>query len=390
MKIAYILPDWPLPCFRGYQRIAFERIKRLAARHEVDVFYFSPRTGDTSGHTPETLGCRAVHRVEFSRRRAWGNALLAFLRGEPAQVGYYHSEAMQRRVTTEMHDRRYEAMVVQLVRLAQFLPAGFAGPAVVDMVDPLSLSFRRSLAWRRCGTRWFFRLEAHRLKNYERATARRVSSVVLVSADEKEEYSALIGASNVRVVPYAVDTEKFRPVGAARQAGMIVLSGNLGYAPNIDAVNYFCGQVFPLVRQAEPGAMLYLVGVNPAAEVKKWGDGQHIVVTGAVPDVALYLQRAMVSVCPVRLRVGTQTKILEAMATGTPVVAAVEATSGFPGAADIIRSAADEHEYAAAVVALLRGEDWERIARASRDYVMDNFSWDASVAMFESLLRAGH
>ena len=387
MKIAYILPDWPIPCFRGYQRIAFERIKRLARRHEIDIFYFSQCGEDTSAHTPEALGCRAIHQVEFGRWRARGNALLALLRGEPGQVGYYRSMAMKRRVTEEMRRHGYEAIVVQLVRLAQAMPTDLSGVRILDMVDPLSLSYARSVYWRAWWSRWFYRLEAQRIERYEGRIAAFFDRVLLLSGDELKEYSRTVSKAKLAVVPYGVDLDYFRPSSEPRENGMVVLSGNLGYGPNVKAVDLFCRTIFPQVQRAVPDARLWLVGTDPHPRVRRWHNGKTVHVTGRVPELLPFLQRAMVSVCPVLHRVGTQTKILEALATATPVVAFTETAVGLVGDDRLpIQVAVTSSEFAQHVVRLLRGPSWAEISLQSRAYAERYYSWDASTCLFETIL----
>lgn len=390
MRIAYILPDWPEPPHKGYQRIALERIRRLGLRHEVEVFYFKTRGGRHAGAGELHKHCAAVHEIDLMLWRSVLGALNAFVSGEPAQIGYYRSARMRALIDSEHAKRPYDVVIVQLVRLAQFLPKNFAGPALLDMIDPLPISYRRSLEWRSWYTRWFFSREAALLIRYERKVVRDFSSVLLVSANELPEYQELLGYKHIAVVPHGVDTEYFSPSSGPRTPGMIVLTGNLGYTPNVDAVNYFCSEVFPAILASQPEATLWLVGARPSANVRRWADGRRIHVTGVVTDIRDYLRRAMVAVCPVRHRVGTQTKILEAMATGTPVVATEAAMSGLVSESLLrpIRVARSPAEFSAHVISLLRGVDWDESAAASRQYVLRHYSWDSSVGALEGLANS--
>ena len=53
-----------------------------------------------------------------------------------------------------------------------------------------------------------------------------------------------------------------------------------------------------------------------------------VTVTGGVPAVAPYLNRAEVAVVPLRIGRGVQNKLLEAMAAGLPAVATTVARTG--------------------------------------------------------------
>ena len=110
-------------------------------------------------------------------------------------------------------------------------------------------------------------------------------------------------------------------------------------------------------------------------------------VTGYVEDIRDYLQRSMVSVCPVRLNVGTQTKVLEALATGTPVVTTSAGNQGVGGESGFHLWEADTpDEIAYYLVLLLNGHQWDSFSKNGRQFVENNFQWRHSAEMLESML----
>jgi hypothetical protein len=95
----------------------------------------------------------------------------------------------------------------------------------------------------------------------------------------------------------------------------VVFTGAMDYWPNIDAVSWFAADILPRLRQNWPQLRFYIVGRSPTAAVQALA-GEHVVVSGTVPDVRPYLQHAAVVVAPLRLARGVQNKVLEAMAMG--------------------------------------------------------------------------
>ena len=115
-----------------------------------------------------------------------------------------------------------------------------------------------------------------------------------------------------------------------------------------------------------------------------WGFGEHVVITGRVNDMSEYLQRAKVSICPVRLKIGVQTKILEALSWGTPVVTTSAGNSGIGGCSGSELWVEDElNLFASRVVSLLRGENWQRFSEEGRKLVDERFSWERSAMELE-------
>jgi glycosyltransferase involved in cell wall biosynthesis len=189
--------------------------------------------------------------------------------------------------------------------------------------------------------------------------------------------------------PQGIDDETYRPCEEiARRNGMIVITGNMFHVPNVDAVEFFCRDVFPLVCQQEPSANLWLVGSRPAKQVRKWAKNSRIKVTGSVPDMRPYLHQAMVSVCPVRLKIGTQTKILEALACATPVVTTSAGNHGIGASSGEQLYVADEPvELSNRIVGLLKGERWHELSQSGRRFVESNFAWSKSAQKLEQIFE---
>ncbi|HEY4304189.1 MAG TPA: glycosyltransferase [Gemmatimonadaceae bacterium] len=389
MKLLVLIDSIPYPPHRGYLQMAYHHIKRLSEHHVIDLIAFSNRDHDAGdlGELPEW--CRTIRVVPRPRWKAWANLGRALVGRGPLSVAFFQAQEMVLAVREALARERYDVVVVEMGRMAQYLPAGYDGAAVLNMVDPVVLSLQRSMAWRPWFARPAISSEIARLTRFERLHAKRFDRVLLISRKDIDEYSALLDGARLDWVPYATETRN-RPSlrREERTPGMILLSGNMFYAPNVDAVEYFCQHIYPRVRQALPEANLWIVGARPKPSVQRWSSDPTVHVTGSVPDMAPYLDRAMVSICPVRLAIGTQTKVLEAMAAGTPVVTTSAGNSGINAVDGTALYEADSPEdFAARVVSLLNGEQWEELSVAGARFVDENFSWDASARRLESVLH---
>ena len=139
---------------------------------------------------------------------------------------------------------------------------------------------------------------------------------------------------------------------------------------------------------AVPGITFTICGSSPTPEVTALGRLPGVTVTGRVPSVIPYLNRAVVAVVPLRIGRGVQNKLLEAMAAGLPVVATTTARTGV--AAENGRDvfvADDPTDFAGAVVRLLRGRLLrETVGRAARAVVEARYSWDRTLLRLEEIL----
>ena len=388
MKLLYVTPNFPYPPHRGYSLMAYHHIEHLSKRHMVDLISFVNAEADGFNKGGLTEWCRQIETVALP---TWQSVLtlgLRFFRREPFQVSFLHSSKMAEIINHRLRTQSYDGVIFQLTRMAQYRPDWYKGPTLLSMVDPFVLNYQRSLAWRPWYMRQVLHFEIKRLKTYESRQARLFDRVLLISAADVRDYSPLLPGAKMDWVPHGVDVNNFQVTDTPRQVGRIVLCGSMFFAPNVDAVEYFCRKIFPLVRQQAPEAKLWLVGSRPAAAVRKWAADPHIEVTGFVPDVRPYLSQAMVSVCPVRLNVGTQTKVLESLAMGTPVVTTSAGNQGIGAVSGEHLYVADSPtEFAEKVVSLLKKEKWKELSENGRQFVVENFTWEKSVVKLEYILN---
>jgi GT2 family glycosyltransferase len=99
-----------------------------------------------------------------------------------------------------------------------------------------------------------------------------------------------------------------------------VFVGYYRHKPNVDAVQYFCREILPLIKKQSAQAKLYVVGAEPSHEVLSLHDGKSVIVTGRVEDIRPYIARAAVFVVPLRLGSGLRGKVIEAWAMKKAVV----------------------------------------------------------------------
>ena len=162
----------------------------------------------------------------------------------------------------------------------------------------------------------------------------------------------------------------------------------MGYKPNIDATLYFYKNVFPLILDKKPQTKLKIVGGNPDNKIKNLNVNSNVEVTGYVEDIRNYLKQAMVSICTVKLNIGVQTKILESMAMGTPVVSTTSGNIGIEAIdkQDIIIED-NPTILANKIIQLLDGKGWNKQSVNGRKYVEKNFKWSISMKELDSLIK---
>jgi glycosyltransferase involved in cell wall biosynthesis len=141
------------------------------------------------------------------------------------------------------------------------------------------------------------------------------------------------------------------------------------------------------VRAAIPDATLEVVGRGPVPEVL----GLHrpevgVTVHPDVADVRTHVHRARVAAVPIRFGTGTRLKVLEAFASGRPVVTTTVGVAGVGGHA-MVRD--DPAGFAEALMKLLTDDALaSSLATAGRAHVESRFAWPAIGERFADDLAA--
>ena len=202
-------------------------------------------------------------------------------------------------------------------------------PLVVDMVDVDSEKWADLAGVTKPPLSWIYAREARRLAVFEAALANKAKVTFITTEHERQALLRLAPDARVEVIQNGVDVEALRPPGPPAATANVVFCGVMNYPPNEEGAIWLVQEVWPLVRAVRPDARLQLVGASPSKVVQALAAAD-IEVTGSVADVRPYLWNAALAVAPLQRARGVQNKVLEAVATGLPVVITPAVQRGLP------------------------------------------------------------
>jgi sugar transferase (PEP-CTERM/EpsH1 system associated) len=385
MKILFTANRFPYPPYRGDKLKIFHLAKRLARQHELHLVTFLQDKSDLQ-YLPELQKIfREVHLVPLPKIQSYWNSLLAIFRKEPFQVCYFRSSRMHSEIERLRSEHRYDAVHVQHLRMAQYWASHKEIPRILDLPDAYSLYWKRRIAAKSGVMKWFTRLEQKRVFAYESILEE--YNVSLVCSREDQQYlREERGIGNVGLLPNGVDLGTFSAAAHDyAQNNTILFTGNMDYAPNVDAVLYFATDILPLIQSRIPGVKFVIAGQRPVKKVKDLAAG-NIEVTGFVKDLSEMYRKASIVVAPLRFGAGTQNKVLEAMAMGVPVVSR---NIGFSGlnivSGEGVVLALETQAFADSCIELLQSEAKRKsIGEEGSRVIRTRFDWDVVAQTLES------
>ena len=155
----------------------------------------------------------------------------------------------------------------------------------------------------------------------ERMLLPRFHRVFVASAFEAEEVRRRTGFAGARVLPNIYPDRRPLEQSAAGGPREILFVGTLIYPPNLDAVLYFCREIFPLIRREKGVSVVFhIVGAGAPEGLDALKTKPGVKFMGYQEDLEPFYARAALVAVPLRAGTGTRLKILEAFALGRVVV----------------------------------------------------------------------
>ncbi len=344
----------------------------------------SPDVAVTWGVLGNLLGEARAPRAALSL----GRALASFVRRERAPNGW-------ERRTTDLSYRSVLRRVRPAIVLAEYGPIGARIMDACRREDvPFVVHFHGFDASRRD-------VLAHYAAEY-RAMFRAAYAVIGVSHDMVERLAAL-GAPREKLIynPYGVDIERFGGGQPARARPTFLAVGRFvaKKAPHLTV------RAFAAVHAERAHARLKMIGAGPLLESSRQlaerlgiehavdflGPQSHDVVSAEMSAARAFVQHSVEA--PSGDREGTPVAVLEASATGIPVVATRHA--GIPdviidGETGYLVDEGDVRRMAQRMLQLVdHPEHAASLGRAGRERIAEHFTMQRSITVLREVLQAG-
>lgn len=395
-RLLFLLPFPPrLDAIHGGARVTTQLIAGLPAQHEVAILYlrsleeqpadqfFYERCDfvdevvrDWTGRTP---GQRLIRNARL---------IMSLFKRQPMWVSDWASARFLEKVRG--FARQWQPGIVQLEHqvMCQYLSAldMVQAPRVLIIHEPgeRMAPFLKGLP--KGVVRLFHGLDRLTWQWFEPHIIRKVQAVVTFTDRDKKAIERYQTPTPIWKIPFGttIPEHPLNPLGLPPLSLLFV--GNFIHPPNTDAAIWLARRIFPSVRKHFPELELYIVGDQPPSELKQITDN-HIFVTGRVPDLNPYLDRAALFVAPMRQGGGMRVKVLEALAAGKAVVATPLAVEGLEVTdGEQIAIGDNDQELAERMIQLL-ANPIQRAAQAqnARAWSCVHLGWEKSIAAYEML-----
>ena len=395
MKILWVKANKLLPVQSGGDIRSYNIAKQLARKHQLT--FLSYYNGEADPEYERALQLEFPGAICFSTGKHTGGFLqrgldYAFqaVGDEPYAVSRFACAQVRSRLERHYAERSFDVVVCDFLDAAVNFPPELSIPTILFQHNVESEIWRRHAETEsNPGKRMLYRLEFTKMLRYEERMVREFHHVIAVSEHDRRLMQRWVEGSRIEVVPTGVDLEKFTIAHSALVTEpLAVFVGAMDWEPNIDAVEFFCGEVWPLVQARVRNALFRIVGRNPDRRVLRLASNS-IDVTGSVASVLEHLQEAAAVVVPLRIGGGTRLKIYEAMAAGKAVVSTSIGAEGLEvrNGHDIVLADGPE-EFAERTANFLVDADERRRFGVAAAATARKFNWPIIGEKFGQVLQA--
>ena len=401
MRILAIYPYVPFPVNRGTYHRVFNLARELGQRHELDLFCLDADGALEAGHEREFDFCRRVTFHKFAHPpwpRLFPDRLLEPM---PTTVTHWRQADVQAALNAFAADHDYDLIHfcdLVLWPYAQALPS--PAPRVMDRSRVDLLFQQEELAHLTLSSRERFlrRENLWKLRRLEKSASAELHSTVVCGLDDQTfmrrevRHDAEIFVLANGVDPTVFDRDLFPPQPADEPT--VLFCGAMDYTPNVDGLKWYFEQADDAVLATMPNRKILIVGKNPLPVVQAYGKRPGVTVTGEVPDVRPYYQKAWLQMVPLRIGGGTRLKIVESLSIGCPVVSTTIGAQGLDLVDGQHISLADTPtDFAATIHRILTDHDTRhQIAAAGREQTLRYYIWSALGGQlsdyYQNLIRA--
>ncbi|MFO0935220.1 MAG: glycosyltransferase family 4 protein [Gemmataceae bacterium] len=391
--IAVLDEELAYPLNSGKRIRTWNLLSRCAERHRVTVLCHRNADAIEAEEAAKAYRAAGMEVIVVPRAvpKKEGAAFYARLAGNllsslPYTVETHSSPALARAVLDLFENDPPDVWHVEWTPYAQVLKEGL-GDRLARVPWVVTAHNVETQIWTRYAEnesnplkRWYVRKQESKFATFERWAFAAATRSIAVSELDAAVLRDRFQAHEVEVIDNGVDVRHFRPQrDVERDPGNILFLGSLDWRPNQDAVRMLLDVIFPQVKRNQPRASLSIVGRNPP----EWMKGRIASVAGAslhanVADVRPFLHSCGVMAVPLRIGGGSRLKILEALASATPVISTKIGAEGLNLRSDrhltIVES---EQEMIEALSQAIRDPDWHiGLADDGRRVVARTYDWE--------------
>ena len=385
MNILLVSSYLPYPLFSGGHIRLYNLIKELSRKHKITLICEKRDYQGEKEIAEVKKFCKKI--ITIPRKKQWSakNIIKTGLSLQSFLITGHTSSEMKKEIRRELIESQFDLIHVETSYVMQNVPS-IDIPLILVEHNVEYLVYQRFADKAPLILRPLLYLDVLKLKYWEEKMWKRATKLIAVSEGEKKIIEKK--RKDVVIVANGVDTKQFTinnlQLTKKRGEKRILFIGEFKWVQNIDAVEFLIKEIWPKLREEfipqmnDKGIKLWVVGRSIPDKIRKLTSDKNIIFDDQAPkETELIYQKSDLLLAPIRVGGGTSFKILEAMASGVPVI--TTSLGNAIGALDNseIVIANDSNGFVRKIRELLGNEKfYETISRNARKLIEEKFNWE--------------
>ncbi|WP_133470507.1 TIGR03087 family PEP-CTERM/XrtA system glycosyltransferase [Paraglaciecola marina] len=398
MNILFLSHRVPFPPNKGEKIRTFNQLKFLGdSGHNIHVLApFEEEQELDFFKTLEQQYCQVADGVKLSNKLL--RLSTGLVKGKALSVANFYSKNLQQTFDKLVKNKKFDAIVCTASSMAEYIFKSHwlaENPCPALLMDFMDLD---SDKWRQYSERstlpmkWVYQRETRLISKFEINIAERFDACFFITNTEKELFNkGAPNTDNIFAVENGMDTQTFKPalLPIHSEQPVLLFTGVMNYAPNVDAVVWFVENAWSQVLAKWPEAKFYIVGMSPSDKVNNLSKQKGIIVTGFVDDILPYFHQATIFIGPFRIARGVQNKVLQAFACGIPVISTKMGAEGIrckDKESILLANTPEDFINEIATLTLDKALS-QKIAGNALAIIQQHYAWEGVLAPFDRVLN---
>ncbi len=372
MKLLILTKKFPFPLKDG-ESLAIHGLTKSLSELGCEVSLLAMNTSKhyfDGRQLPEEMGhYHEVRTVPIDNVISPIDAAANLLRGTSYHISRFHQPAYHRALAKWLDDEDFDIVQLETLYLSPYIPTirRHSDAQVVMRAHNVEHEI-----WERCSDnisfapkRWYLRHLTRQLRDYERSQLNQYDLLLPITHRDKRNFERLGSRGLTQVLPIGLETPcgppSYHSYAAAPDLHFI---GSLDWLPNLEGLQWFLHEVWPLIHERCPRVRFHIAGRNMPHSIRAL-EIDKVVVHGEVESSCDFVSSHSISVVPLLSGGGMRAKILEAMSLGRTVITTTIGLEGIRARNRRDLFIADTAEQFAQVIeeCLRRGRSLESIGR---------------------------
>ncbi len=388
MKVLFVSAVLPYPLHSGGQIRIYNLLKRLSRKHEISLLSFIREEKEKDFLKELSF----LHKVDVVYRgRVWQPRYVgAAMFGKfPLLLASYENARMKETIRQWIAQNTFDLVHIEPFYVSPSLPPNTPPLVVGEHNIEYEVYVEYVKHFPLLPIRPFFGLDVVKLRLWEERAWRRAAAITAVSSHDKD----VIGRVNklVTLVPNGVDLKQFayqsrRP---KRTAPLVLFVGDFKWLPNQQATRSLLHHIWPAVKQKFPLAKLRIIGRSLPEAIIREGKATGAEIMEDVTDIAAEYRNADMLMAPIQIAGGTKFKILEAMASGLPVITTRQGSEGLEAQNTLhYLEAQTPVQYIDQMRKIWENEKFRfTLTESARRLIEARYSWDSIAQLLDKVWR---